>query len=83
MAQAVRATTLATLNRHSEDCGNSRVITEDTPITELGLDSLALIEVLYELEETFGVTVDADLLSALNSVGDLVQAIASRQRAAT
>jgi len=42
----------------------------------LGLDSIALVEVLLECEETFGVTIATDLLAASPlTVGVLIDAV--------
>ena len=59
------------------------VVTERTPIADLQLDSLALMEVLYELEEEFEVTLETSSLASLHHVSDLVAAIhRSRKTAA-
>lgn len=53
-------------------------ITSDTSIAELGLDSLRLLEIVFELEKHFGVEVDEAALVEVASVGDLVQMISVR-----
>ncbi|MEX0618217.1 MAG: acyl carrier protein [Pseudohongiellaceae bacterium] len=47
-------------------------IQAETRLTELPLDSLSLLEVIYELENRFEVTVDESQLAALTTVNDLV-----------
>lgn len=58
----------------------------DTPLTDLKIDSLALVELIFTLEERFGVQADnmpADL-PTLGSVADYVDAlIAARGVAAS
>lgn len=44
----------------------------DTALAELGLDSLKLIEIVYELETFYQLDVDEELLAELESIGDLV-----------
>lgn len=59
------------------------VVDTDTTLAQLNLDSLALIEVVYELEEALDITLDQSDLQSLRSVSDLVAAIHRlRQRAA-
>ena len=53
-------------------------IVSDTLITELGLDSLRLLEIVFELEKHFCIEVDEALLIEVSSVGDLVQMVSSQ-----
>lgn len=46
-------------------------------LLDLELDSLAVLETIYELEEHFDITVDSDELGKLTTVSDLVAAINS------
>ena len=48
-------------------------ITPETEYTDLGIDSLAIMEVLMEIEDTIGVTVE--VANAGKTVGDLVAKI--------
>lgn len=48
------------------------VIDAAMPLGELGLDSLKLVEVIYELETFYQLDVDEELLAELETVGDLV-----------
>ncbi|RDJ02017.1 phosphopantetheine-binding protein [Rhizobium grahamii] len=53
-------------------------ISISTRLAEVGLDSLDLTELLWELEEDFGISIElntADAWSNLNSIGDLVEAV--------
>jgi acyl carrier protein len=43
---------------------------------DLGIDSLAVAELMYEIEETFGTTLEQTKPGALLTVGDAVNAIA-------
>ena len=50
-------------------------IDPDTPFADLDLDSLALFEVVYELEEGFAVELDEKTLGKIATVSDLTSAI--------
>jgi acyl carrier protein len=43
---------------------------------DLGIDSLAVTEMLYEIEQVFGATIDISKPDAMQTVGDAVNAIA-------
>ncbi len=45
----------------------------DTPLSSLGIHSLRLIELVYELEVRFDVQVEEELLARLQSVADVQQ----------
>ncbi len=50
-------------------------ITPDTVLSELGVTSLGLLEIIMEIEDRYGVTIEADAVQAWNSyktVGDLI-----------
>jgi acyl carrier protein len=47
------------------------------PLAELGLDSLKVIEIVYQLETFFQLDVDEERLSQLENVGDLVELFSS------
>ncbi len=47
------------------------------PLATLGLDSLKLVEVVYELETFYQLDVDEERLAQLNSVGDLIELFVS------
>ncbi len=48
-------------------------ITEDTTFSEIELDSLDTVELIMNLEEEFGVTIEMN--EGIRSVGDLITAI--------
>lgn len=54
-------------------------ITLDTKfIDDLGADSLALMELMFNLETETGKTMDDDVMDKVKSVGDLVKYIESK-----
>ena len=53
-------------------------ITASTELTNLGIHSLELTEIIFDIEDEFGVEVDintADAWSDLSNVGDIVEAV--------
>ncbi|ADV14879.1 acyl carrier protein [Mesorhizobium sp. B283B1A] len=53
-------------------------ITTATEVTSLGIDSLGLADVLWDLEQAYGIKIEmnsADAWSDLQTVGDMVEAI--------
>lgn len=51
------------------------VITQDTPLIDLGLSSLDMIVMTCELEHVYGLSVQIDALKNVNTVGQLYIAI--------
>ena len=49
-------------------------------IDTLGLDSMAVIELLYHLEETFGLQIPNEDLAGLTNVGHVVSYVEKRLR---
>ena len=64
-----------TLKNYKED--DSLNITEDTSFKELELDSLDTIELIMQLEEELGVTIDID--EDVQTVGELIKVIEAAQ----
>ncbi|MSU51913.1 MAG: acyl carrier protein [Opitutaceae bacterium] len=46
-------------------------ITPDTPLSSFGVDSLMLIDLIFDLEQEFGVKLAAEEMTALKTVGEL------------
>merc|ERR1712066_1191990 len=59
------------------DCDKSKVLREAT-LTELGADSLDIVESVMALEEAFDVELPDDETSALKNVGDVADLIQSK-----
>lgn len=53
--------------------------TRDTPIADLGIDSFAVVEIIYEVEEKLGIEVpfnaNENPLGNMKTVGDLIDAV--------
>ena len=54
-------------------------ITEDTRFEELGADSFDLLELVTAFEDEFGLTMDDEALSVIQTVSDAVNAIEAAQ----
>ncbi len=46
-------------------------VTDDSVLTELGLDSLDLVEIMLEIEDALGVEFENEEILALRTVGDV------------
>ncbi|MEU9104041.1 phosphopantetheine-binding protein [Streptomyces xanthophaeus] len=68
---------LAVIRRHLPELTEDTEITEDSPLAELGLDSMRAVDVLFDIEDTFGVSLpDAALQpDTFNSLGGLRAAL--------
>ncbi|MFK7863502.1 MAG: phosphopantetheine-binding protein [Pseudohongiellaceae bacterium] len=66
------------LNLLSDYSDNALVDDEsisDSSLSELVDDSLSVLEIIYELEDKFQVTIAAERLESLRTVGDLATAV--------
>jgi nodulation protein F len=55
-----------------------RAITLETELTELGIHSLELTEIVFDLEEAYGIEIEMNTVEAwdnLKNVGDIVKAV--------
>jgi acyl carrier protein len=63
---------------------SGRTLTESTDLNrDLNLDSLAVMELMFELEDRFNISVPMNLLPEVSTIGDLaklVQRIEARRR---
>lgn len=59
----------------SESQQTGLAITMDTPVKEVGIDSVDVINILFRLEDEYGVSIDLDIQSQPETVGDLVNAL--------
>ncbi|MFK7742771.1 MAG: acyl carrier protein [Planctomycetota bacterium] len=53
-------------------------VTEATPIADLGFDSLAVLDLLFDLEQEFGVQITAAQIQEIATVGELVTFLKTR-----
>ncbi|MGM9857942.1 MAG: acyl carrier protein [Bacilli bacterium] len=48
---------------------------DETKLEDLGLDSLDKIELLYAIEESFGIEFENEEMQSFSSIGDIVKSI--------
>ena len=76
MSDELAATVIGKIKAHAApDAGE---ITVDTELGELGIHSLELTEIVFELEDEFGIEIEmnaVDAWSNLSNVGDIVAAV--------
>ena len=48
-------------------------VTADTLIENLGFDSLSILDLIYDVQQAFGITFDAEKLTDVQTVGDLAE----------
>jgi acyl carrier protein len=53
-------------------------LSEDTTVASLGFDSLSILDVLYGIEQEFGIELDAGDVIDLETVGQLVTVLEER-----
>jgi acyl carrier protein len=46
-------------------------VTADTVIGSLGFDSLSILDLVYDIQQAFGISFEAELLAGVKTVGQL------------
>jgi acyl carrier protein len=59
------------------------VVAEAKFVNDLGADSLDFVEIIMSVEEEFDVAISDEILMRIKTVGDLMDAIISAERAVT
>jgi nodulation protein F len=75
MADELANEIIQKIKAHAELEGNE--ITVDTDLRDLGIHSLELTEIVFDLEEAYGIEIEMNTVEAWNSlrnVGDIVEA---------
>lgn len=76
MADDLANDIIAKVKAHADpDIGE---VTLDTELTSLGIHSLELTEIIFDLEEAYGVEIEMNTVDAWNNlknVGDMVEAV--------
>ncbi|HVR42464.1 MAG TPA: acyl carrier protein [Thermoanaerobaculia bacterium] len=54
-------------------------LTPETPLADLGIDSLDALNILFALEEAFEITIPDEQSRGIRTLGDLVDVIESQQ----
>jgi acyl carrier protein len=72
---------LKVLSRYQKRSGTSAPLTESTLLfKDLDIDSARLVDIVLDLEEKFGVTIDDSKLDEIKTVGDIVQLVDSLKK---
>lgn len=75
--------TLATVQRLIAEHAELKIedLQPDRPLEELGVDSLAVLEVMFEIEETFGVRMPEERvpLRTVQDIADLVDRLVAER----
>ena len=58
-------------------------ISETTVISELGIDSLGMLEIVGSMERQLKIQIPDEALAGIQTVKDLIEAVEKRQSAAT
>ena len=59
------------------DVEESKVTPEATFKDDLGADSIDAVQIIMDLEDTFGITIEEDNAEAIQTVGNLVEYVQS------
>jgi acyl carrier protein len=60
-----------TMKDSSPEPINWDTLTEETTIGTLGFDSLSILDLIYDVQQSFGVDFEAEELVNINTVGEL------------
>lgn len=75
----IEASLLEIIKEHA--IGLTGELTRETPVSDLGIDSFAIVEIIYEVEEKLGVEVpfnaNENPFGDMKSVGDMIDALES------
>lgn len=54
-------------------------VTAETTIASIGFDSLSILDLIYDIQQAFGLQFDAEEMAGVRTVGDLVRFLKSKQ----
>jgi len=58
-----------------------QAVTPETTIASIGFDSLSVLDLVCDIQQTFGLEFDAEEMAGVKTVGDLVRFLRARQTA--
>ncbi|MFU0505128.1 acyl carrier protein [Pseudaminobacter sp. NGMCC 1.201702] len=76
MADQLAQEIIDRIKPHAEPDGGE--ITTETELTSLGIHSLELTEIIFDIEEAYGIEIEMNTVEAwsnLKNVGDMVEAV--------
>lgn len=56
-----------------------QTVTAETTIASIGFDSLSMLDLIYDIQQSFGVEFDAEEMAGVRSVGDLVRFLQAKK----
>jgi len=68
----------ALLQKQTEFKGDIHAINEETPIDQMGFDSISILDFMYDIEADFNVQTDVADLVKMQQVKDLVDYLAGK-----
>lgn len=77
MADDIEFKVLQLLDRASNNSGIPKTITRDQHLSDLGIDSMKMVEITFELEKFFGIEMKEAALSQLVTVTDLIKMVSA------
>ncbi len=60
------------MRRTSQQKTDWDAVTESSAIAGLGFDSLAVLDLIYDVQQEFGVEFDAEEMTRVKTIGDLI-----------
>lgn len=70
---------LDSINKVLEPKLKGQVLTEDSVFTELGIDSIDLVDLVFQMEEELQITFEDDELPQIKTVGDLIKLVEAKK----
>ena len=58
-------------------------VTEDSPIADLGFDSISVLDLIYDIQQDFGLQFDAEEMIDVRTMGELAVFIEAKLAAAS
>lgn len=56
-----------------------KTLTEESVFTELGIDSIDLVDLVFQMEEELGITFEDEELTKIKTVGDLIKLVEEKK----
>lgn len=75
MREVIQKTIVELLRGACEASGSSALVSLDATLGDLAIDSMKLIELIFELERSLGFEADEGQLASLGTVRDLVEMV--------
>jgi acyl carrier protein len=70
-----------TMRTSTQEAVNWDTVTAETTIAELGFDSLSILDLLYDVQQEFGIDFEPQELVDIGTVGDLADFVLEEMQA--